>query len=209
MKASHASNRLWLTGLVAAASFALSHIGFAAARSDGYSHATKAVSELGAVGAPLALAFNFFGFVLPGVLIVVFVFCLMAKGGRNLGPTLLAMSGALIVLAGFAPADLVDFGALTSILHAVGAIGSGAFWVFALFWIGPLLRERFGLQTWARLTPWFSLFLLANIGWQVAFQTTGQVMPGWGQRIAFFGYFLWFAVTGLLLWRNARGSAHT
>ncbi len=209
MKASHASNHLWLAGPAVAALFALSLIGFAAARLDGYSHATKAVSELGAVGAPGALAFNFIGFILPGVLIVVFAFRFMEKGGRNLGAILLAMSGALIALAGLAPADMVDYGALTSILHTVGAIGSGAFWVFALFWIGPLLRERFELQTWGHLTPWFSLFLLANIGWQVAFQTTGQVMPGWGQRIAFFGYFLWFAVTGLLLWRHARRSADT
>lgn len=178
MKASNSSNRLWLAGPAAAALFALSLVGFAAIRSDGYSHATKAVSELGAVGAPFALAFNIIGFILPGVLIAVFACRFMRKGERNHGPILLAMSGAFLALAGLAPAAMVDYGALTTILHTVGAIGSGAFWVFALFWIGPLLRERFGLQTWGRLTPWFSLFLLANVGWQVAFRMTGLVMPG-------------------------------
>ena len=198
------TGRLWLAGPAAAALFFLSLIGFAAMRSDGYSHATKAVSELGAIGAPFAMAFNIAGFILPGILIIIFASRLMRKDESSRGPLLLAMSGVCLALAGLAPANMLDNEALTTILHAIGAIGSGLCWVFALFWIGPLLSERFGLQTWGRLTPWFSLFLVANVGWQVAFRMTGLVMPGWGQRIAFLGYFLWFAVTGLLLWRRAR-----
>lgn len=203
MKVFNSASRGWLAGPIAASLFALSLIGFAAMRSDGYSHATKAVSELGAIEAPFALAFNIVGFILPGVLIIVFASRLIQKGESNRGPILLAMSGACLALAGLAPADMLDDEALTTILHAAGAIGSGVFWVFALFWVGPLLCERFGLQIWGRLTPWFSLFLMANVGWQVSFRMTGIVMPGWGQRIAFFGYFLWFAVTGLLLRRHA------
>ncbi|MAQ65376.1 MAG: hypothetical protein CMN69_01565 [Sphingomonadaceae bacterium] len=204
MKASNSASRLWLAGPAAAALFALSLVGFAAMRSDGYSHATKAVSELGAIGAPFALAFNIVGFILPGVLIVVFASRLIQQDESNRsGPILLAMSGTCLALAGLAPADMFDDEAFTTILHATGAIGSGVFWVCALFWVGPLLRERFGLKTWGRVTPWFSLFLLANVGWQVSFRMTGLVMPGWGQRIAFFGFFLWFAVTGVLLWRYA------
>ena len=37
----------------------------------GYSHYTKAISELGAFGAPHALAWNLTGFILPGVLLAV------------------------------------------------------------------------------------------------------------------------------------------
>ena len=212
MKASNSSGCIWLAGPAAAALFAFGLIGCAAVRSDGYSHATKAVSELGAIGAPFASAFNIIGFILPGVLVAVFASRLIRKGESNRGPILLVMSGAFLALAGLAPADMDDNEALTTILHAVGAIGSGVFWVCALFWVGPLLRERFELPRWGRLTPWFSLFLLANVGWQAAFRMTGLVMPGWGQRVAFFGYFLWFAVTGLLLWRHAcqeRGHTRT
>lgn len=209
MNVSNSADRLWLAGPAPAALFFVSLIGFAVARADGYSHATKAVSELGAIGAPFALAFNVVGFILPGFLIVVFAFRFMQKSDRKLGPMLLAVSGACLAIAGFAPADMLDKEALTTIMHTVRAIGSGVFWVIALFWVGPLLHERFGLQTWGRVTPWFSLFLLSNVGWQVAFRMTGVVMPGWGQRIAFLGYFLWFAMTGLLLWRHAVGERRT
>lgn len=95
------------------------------------------------------------------------------------------------------------------IVHALGSMGSGAFWIAALFWMGPLLRRHFELHGWGRITPWFSLFLFVDIGWQVAYRATGLVLPGTGQRIGFMGYFLWFAVTGVLLWRVHRGNRQT
>lgn len=198
----------WLSGPAAGIVFAASVIGFAAIRTDGYSHATKAVSELGSVGAPSGAAFNILGFVLPGALIVVFALRLAAVSDRRTGPYLLVASGMSMALAGFAPAELDNYEATTTVLHAVGAMGAGALWVVALFWLGPLLRNRMGLEPWGRITPWFSTFLFANIGWQIAYRTTGEVMPGWGQRIGFFGYFLWFAITGLLLWRARRASQY-
>lgn len=195
--------RIWLAGPAAALLFAASLIGFAAARTDGYSHATKAVSELGAIGAPSSTAFNLFGLILPGLLIVAFALALGSASGRRVGPWLLVGSGAMLALAGIAPANMDDYQAPTTILHGLGAIGSGLFWFLALFWLGPLLRDKFALRGWATATPWFGLFLLANIGWQAASSATGLVMPGWGQRIAFAGYFLWLAVTGWLLRREA------
>lgn len=195
---------LWLTGPAAAILFAVSVVGFAAVRTDGYTHGTKAVSELGAIGAPSAAAFNLLGFILPGALIVVFALALAAVSGRKSGPYLLVLSGMFMALAGLAPAKLDTPRSLTMILHIVGAMGAGVFWVAALFWLGPLLRSQFHLKAWGRLTPWFGLFLLTNVGWQAAYQSTGAVLPGWGQRIGFLGIFLWLAITGILLWRNAR-----
>lgn len=43
-----------------------------------------------------------------------------------------------------------------------------------------------------------------NFGNARLFQTTGAVLPGWGQPIGFFGYLMWVAVTGILLWRRRR-----
>lgn len=206
MQGSEKARLWWLFGPIAALMFVVSLIGFAAIRDDGYSHATKAVSELGSIDAPNALAFNLLGFIAPGVLLILFSVALLQTARSRVGPCLLLGSGIMLALAGLAPANLDDFGALTSQLHALGAIGSGVLWVLALFWLGPMLRRDFGLELWGRITPWFATFLFANVGWQIAFRATGLVMPGWGQRIGFLGYFVWIAITGFLLWRAASKS---
>ena len=189
----------YLAGPASAILFGLSLFGFAAMRVDGYSHATKAVSELGSIDAPAAFAFNMFGFIIPGSLVIIFAAALMQKTSRRTGPLLLVGSGIFLILAGLAPTNLDNPEALSSMLHLVGAMGSGTLWVLALFWLGPMLRNDFDLPQWGRITPWFSLFLFLNVGWQIAFVTTGLVLPGWGQRIGFLGYFLWVATTGILL----------
>ena len=194
---------LWLSGPLSAALFTLSLFCFAAARTDGYSHATKAVSELGAVGAPMATAFNILGFILPGALIALLATQLLRTTGAKLGPTLLAVSGCAMVVAGVFPADMTDLQSFTSLAHLGGAMLSGFAWAAALLFLGKPLRETFALKRWSRLTPWFSLFLFANIAWQVAFQVTGAVLPGWGQRIGFFGLFLWVGICGYLIWRKS------
>src|SRR6187402_3274217 len=54
--------------VLAAAVFWMALAAFGAARAD-YSQLTKAVSELGAVGAPHAVAWNVLGFIVPGLLL--------------------------------------------------------------------------------------------------------------------------------------------
>lgn len=192
----------WLAGPAAGLLFATSLVGFAAARDDGYRHATKAVSELGAAGAPMGTAFNFLGFILPGLLIVVFALLLGRETSRKLGPGLLAVAGIGLVAAGLFAADMSDLSSPSSIAHLAGATVCGFAWAAALPFVAPALRQHFGLAGWARLTPWFALFLVVNLAWQITFQATGLVLPGWGQRIGFAGLFLWFGVTGWLLWRH-------
>ena len=136
------------------------------------------------------------------MLIAVLGIALIRLDRNKIGPLLLTGSGLMHALAGVSPADLHDYKATTTRLHLAGAMGAGFLWAAALFWLGPLLSRKAGLQTWGKVTPWFGFFLAANIGWQVAYRATGLVMPGWGQRIAFLGYFLWLAMTGFLLWRN-------
>ena len=55
-------------GIVACAVFWLSLFAYGAMRTD-YSHFTKAVSELGVIGVPHALAWNLIGFIVPGLLL--------------------------------------------------------------------------------------------------------------------------------------------
>ncbi len=191
-----------LVGPAAAAVFAVALVGFAA-RHEGYTHGTKAVSELGAAGAPDALAFNVFGFGLPGVLIIMLAMVLHVRlAGRRravLGPALLALSGLSLVLAGVFPVDMTRLQAPTSVAHFVAAQATGLAWTASLFWLGGRMRATSGFGWLGALSPWFSLFLLANVGWQVVWRATGTLEPGWGQRLAFAGFFLWAAIAGLRL----------
>ena len=194
--------QLALAGPAASLIFGSSLIGFAALRTDGYTHGTKAVSELGAIGAPMASAFNFFGFILPGVLIALLalsIFMLAAPKTARSGAVLLALSGIFTALAGVFPIDMSDMRSVTSTMHAIGALLSGIIWVPALLMLAPVLKQQFGLTILGALSPWFLLFLAANIGWQIGWQTTGLVLPGWGQRIAFAGYFLWSFWAGIAI----------
>jgi hypothetical membrane protein len=194
----------WLAGPASGLLFAGSVISFALLRTDEYSHATKAISELGSVGAPNAWLFNLLGLIIPGALIMFFGLALREIAARKVGPLLVTGSGAFLALAGLSPAQLDDYSAMTTFWHVIGAVGCGTLWVIGLFWLAPLMSRELGLKIWGRLTPWFSIFLFANIGWQVAFRATGLVMPGWGQRIGFLGYFVWLGITGCLLWQADR-----
>ena len=195
------SRYLYLAAPIAALLFTCSVVGFAALRKDGYTHGTKAVSELGAVDAPMAVAFNTLALILPGLLIVVFALALIKDFRRRAGPLMLAAAGVFLTLSGLAPADMDNMRAITTLLHVIGAIGAGVLWTLSLFWLGPMLRELSSLNRWGAVTPWFSLFMLVHIGWQVVFNIVGSGLPGWGQRFGFLGFFLWPAVTGLLLWK--------
>lgn len=194
-----------LAGPSAAICFALAVVGFAARRTDGYTHGTKAISELGAVGAPNALLFSLFANVIPGVLLLLLCGWLMRctpDGGRRLGLWLLVLSALGLVFAGVFPLDLSNLKDPVSIMHSASALTAGLAWVSALFFVGRVLRSL-GLHTFARWTPWFALFMVVNIFWQVLWQTTGSLLPGYGQRIAFTGYFLWFGWLGVALWTRA------
>jgi len=72
-------------GLAATILFVFSLVVFAEL-SPGYTHATKAVSELGAIGAPHQLAWNIFGFLLPGLM--------MAAHGWGIGVSVMIASPA-------------------------------------------------------------------------------------------------------------------
>lgn len=211
----HLGAALGLAGPAAAALFLASLLGFSMARTDDYSHGTKAVSELGALGAPWAVSFNVLGFVIPGLLVIVLAAGLVASAQVRLGragPVLLTLSGAAMVVAGVFPVDMADRSSTSSILHHVGAVLSGVFWAVGLFWLGPALRDKAGLQalrTLGRATPWFAMFLLTNIAWQVAYESGAPVLPGWGQRVAFLGYFLWLSWAGLALWSVRRNASST
>ena len=200
-----------LSGPLAAILFFAGLIGFAARRSDGYTHGTKAVSELGAIGAPDALAFNIVAFILPGLFIALLALSIfrLSPGNRSLtGVVALALSGVAMMIAGIFPVDMGNLSSFTSIAHASGATLSGLLWAVSLIFLGPVLKRDLRLGVIGTLTPWFSLFLVTNVGWQVVWQTSAAVLPGWGQRIGFAGYFLWAFWVGAAIYLTRNDPPH-
>jgi len=145
-------------GIAANALFWSAVIGFAALRPD-YSHLTKAVSELGAIGAPRMWAFNLAGYVVPGLLIAGVGWTIGRRHGSTAIAVLLALAGLGLVIAGAFPGDLRDFHRPTTQLHVAGAL-MGLLWAPAMPWLAVKTR-----RTWPALAAVsaaaFALFLLA------------------------------------------------
>ncbi|HVZ30306.1 MAG TPA: DUF998 domain-containing protein [Asticcacaulis sp.] len=190
-------------GPAAAVLFGAAVIGFASLRHDGYTHATKAVSELGAMGAENALTFNVLGFIVPGILVILLAITCGRAFSSGFGAFCLVVSGAALTASGLLPADMAHRNGQATVLHGMAAVVSGLAFAIAVFPLGSAMRKTPGFTRLGQWTPWFVLFLLANIGWQIAWKSTGNPFfyPGWGQRIAFAGYFLWMTLAGLALTR--------
>ena len=160
-------------------------------RSD-YHHNTKAVSELGSIGATNALAWNAIGFVTVGLLISLFSIglhkSLSQSGKGKIAFGLLFSSGLFWAIAGIFPGDFEDKKALTMILHAVGAMGSGLFFILAVFTYIPAMRSS---PHWR---PIVVPSVLIGIGFILSgFLRTGSA-PALGQKIGFLIYFVWISL---------------
>ncbi|MES2603811.1 MAG: DUF998 domain-containing protein, partial [Pseudomonadota bacterium] len=96
-----------LTGVAAAILFGVALAVFAAVRPE-YSHAHKAVSELGVIGAPNALAWNLIGFITPGILLALCGAALAqaVDGSRKVLWYLLVLAGIGFAATGIFPAEM-------------------------------------------------------------------------------------------------------
>jgi hypothetical membrane protein len=101
----------WRAGLFGAPVFVASLLIFGA-RTPGFSHRHKAVSELGGLGAPWGLWFDFFGLLIPGLLAVATASelrrRLRSRGARTRSVTLLWVFAGMFALT----AVPADFGAM-------------------------------------------------------------------------------------------------
>lgn len=158
--------------------------GFAALRAD-YAHATKAVSELGAWGAPNMWAFNVLGLIVPGLMLAACGWMIGRGAASTWLAALLAIAGVCIAVAGVFPADMNDYGAPTTIGHVVGSMGSLIAWAPAMILAAVVARKR---------APALALLSIAALALMVgAFFLYETLLPGLVQRITFamfFGYFL-------------------
>jgi hypothetical membrane protein len=166
-----------------------------AALDPAYSHVTKAVSELGAVGAPHQLAWNLIGFLGVGLALALF--------GWGLGKAVEdRWTGGLATLFGLAfaatavPADMSDFGSPGSVAHIAASQA------VLLFWAAALVRLMFVRRAGAALR-WIAAGAHVLAVGSIVVRGMDLLPPGLSQRLSFAVVFGWVAATSLTLIRRA------
>jgi hypothetical protein len=195
--------------VLAATVFWIALLTFGSLRPD-YSQFTKAVSELGALGAPHALAWNVVGFIVPGLLLAA-CGAAIATAVDGLGTVvrwLLTGSGIAFAGTGVFPAVMQHgspvMQAPTTVGHVVMLLLSSVLWLAA---IGVLLRRVMREPRLRRLlTPFVvvTVIALAGLAANVLHDAIPPLehRPGLAQRLGFAGYFFWFV--SLSLWIRTR-----
>jgi hypothetical membrane protein len=163
---------------------------FAALRPD-YSHFTNAVSELGSFGAPRMWAWNVVGFIVPGSLIAITGWRIGRRIEANhyVLTAMLVLSGAMVVLAGLAPADMADRHGTATNIHLIGANGSLLAWVIALVLLAIRIR---GARRYEAIVAIIALLCLAGV-----LLLADHTSLGLTQRLIFAIFFFSFAVLSL------------
>lgn len=181
--AAAAAGLLWLAAV----------LGFGAML-DGYTHSQHPVALLGARGIERALAFNLFGFVLPGLLVAWAALRLrdaLADAGwlARIGAHLLLLSALAFAAQGLVPLDPENLEAGASRLHATA---------WSLWWIAFLPGA---LMLAARSRGFAAVLLVAA----VAAAAAALLAPaGLTQRIAVLVWLALVGAAGRLRWRNVR-----
>jgi hypothetical protein len=168
----------------------------------GYSHYTRAISGLGAFGAPHALAWNLIGFVVPGVLLAVCGarIAQAVDGRRALAFWLLVVSGLGFAGAGVFPAEMWNGIPLMrspwTAAHVLMISASGFPWLVAAFVLVRGVKRNEQLQRWKGVTLILAVLAVTSFSINI-FADSIPILAdanGLAQRIAFAGYFVWFAL---------------
>jgi hypothetical membrane protein len=191
-----------VAGLGACATFWIALFAFAAARSD-YSHFTKAISELGVLGAPHALAWNLIGFIVPGILLAICGAGLASTidGKRGLLWWLLVMSGVGFAATGLLPGEMHNGSPLMKSPWTVGHIAASFLsaipWAIATVLLVVRAKHK---PEWRHLRVIGTVLALAGIlGLFARALPAFEHRPGLGQRTGFAAYLAWYLVMSFYL----------
>ncbi len=186
-----------LAGFLAPILFAGAILLFAALRSD-YSHLTDAVSELGARGAPNALAWNLVGFVAVGLLIAVLARGMFRATGSWAALVFVGLSGLSFAATGVFPADMADLAAPSSRMHILMSLICFAAFVLGAFVLGWRFFRRPGWRGTAIASGIVGLLAILTMPLREI-----DVPPGLAQRVSFALYLAWIWLLAVGLWRRA------
>jgi hypothetical membrane protein len=194
-----AAKKLALCGVVAPVVFILTLIVFSLL-TPGYSNLNKGISELGTVGAPYALAWNIFGFILVGLLITAFAWGLhldlRPALGARIVPILIGISGIGFAGLGLFPAEAGYAPSTLTTLHfTMVSINFLPFILVAFIF-------AFRLKTTAYWKNWIIFSLVLGVIAIASFFIPKSIPVGLSQRLGMGAYFLWLFVIGLALLRK-------
>lgn len=169
-----------------------------------YYFAQKAISELGAVGAPYMGAMNLFGFVVTGVMLMLFARGLWRSlpGHQRTTTALLGLAGLLFSLTAvpitMTPDGNPDFTSGLTQLHLLITQLAAIPWLVALVTIVALFRNphfrRLAIVSIVAILAFFAVAIALASG-------IGDTTPGLMQRLWFASFFGWYAAAGVVLLR--------
>lgn len=195
------------SGIAAFALFWAALFAFAASRPD-YSHLHKAVSELGVIGAPHALAWNLIGFIAPGLLLALFGAGLATAidGRRRALWWLLVLSGLCFAGAGVIPGEMRNGSPMMdsplTMGHLVFANLAPLFWAVASF---VMIRRVKKNPSWKPFATLATVYAIVGVGGFLFSLVASAVipdlssMPGLVQRFCFAFYLGWALIMALHL----------
>ena len=164
-----------------------------------YSMFTKAISELGSVDAPRKWIWNSFGYILTGLLIVIYAFGLYknmtAEKSSKLPLYGILLSGLFMAISGIFPGDFDNKQSTTMLLHTIGSFGSYIFFLIGAFTYPKLMNKTDYWKRAKKPTLIFTYLTIVFGAWLFIFPN----IPALGQRIVFFFYFLWIFYTAIKL----------
>ena len=186
--------RLVILGPLAFLSFVLSFLAFAAIQ-PGYSHMRNMISELGMEGAPHALAWNWIGFGLTGLLAFVFAWglrsALLPERAATVVAALVAIAGAGWAALGLFPAARGFQPSPATTLHfSAVTVNYLAFLASCVVFAVSLRRASY----WRAWVPFAAA--MAALGLVSFFIPPSLLAPGLSQRLALLVYFVWLLGLG-------------
>ena len=178
----------------------------------GYTHFHKAISELGAFGAPNAIAWNLIGFIIPGILLAIYggKIAIRVDGRRTSLYWLLILSGLGFSGAGIFPAEMKDGSPLMAsawtMAHVIMSFVSGFPWIVASAILVLHVKRSAHWKHLAGACLILSFLSIASLLTNIAGRGLPFLSenPGLVQRIAFAFYFSWFLIVGFLFANNSQ-----
>lgn len=169
-----------------------------------YSLFTKAISELGSVDAPNKWIWNFFGYMLTGILISIFSVGLYkdVKTNNSSKAPLISMclSGIFMTISGIFPGDFNNPQSTTMLLHTIGSFGCYIFFLIGAFTYPKQMKKSVHWKNAIKPTLIFTWLTIIFGSWVFIFPK----IPAVGQRIVFVCYFLWIVFTARKLYSNRK-----
>ncbi len=195
------------SGIAAFALFWAALFAFAASRTD-YSHLHKAVSELGVLGAPHALAWNLTGFIVPGLLLALFGagLAIAIDGRRRTLWWLLVLSGLCFAGTGVIPGEMHNGSPMMesplTVGHLLFANLAPLLWAIAAFLMIRRVRQN---PTWKPFATLAAVYAFVGVGgFLLGIVASAAIpylasMPGLVQRLCFAFYLGWSLIMSLHL----------